>query len=139
MTDNELLRQEYERGYMDAMDWKVQNHLEHLPPRQQEPVAWYRDEDGVRMYYDKQYFDDAKPLYSAQREQKSVEHTGNGTAGREADVRPTGFFFQMPAQREWVGLTDEEMFKLWVSTPAETEDRFAFARAVEAKLREKNT
>jgi hypothetical protein len=36
-----------------------------------------------------------------------VEYTGNGTAGREADVQPTGFFFQMP-QREWVGLTDEE-------------------------------
>ena len=33
-----------------------------------EPMAWYRDEDGIRMYYDKQYFDDAKPLYSAQRE-----------------------------------------------------------------------
>lgn len=25
-----------------------------------------------------------------------VEYTGNGTAGREADVQPTGFFFQMP-------------------------------------------
>ena len=25
-----------------------------------------------------------------------VSYTGNGTAGREADVRPTGFFFQMP-------------------------------------------
>ena len=43
-----------------------------------------------------------------------VEYTGNGTAGREADVQPTGFFsfinfitIQMP-QREWVGLTDEE-------------------------------
>ena len=34
--------QDYNRGYADAMNWKVQNHLEHLPPRgpQQEPVAW---------------------------------------------------------------------------------------------------
>lgn len=32
----------------------------------------------------------------AQPEQ--VEYTGNGTAGREADVRPSGFFFQMPKQ-----------------------------------------
>ena len=32
------------------------------------PVVWYRDEDGIRMYYDEQYFDDATPLYSAQRE-----------------------------------------------------------------------
>jgi hypothetical protein len=43
-----------------------------------------------------------------------------------------------PPQREWVGLTDEEMFSLWVKCPAETEDRFAFARAIEAKLKEKN-
>jgi hypothetical protein len=27
---------------------------------------------------------------------QDVQYTGNGTAGREADVRPTGFFFQMP-------------------------------------------
>ena len=45
----------------------------------------------------------------------------------------------MFTQRTWVGLTDEELFKIWVSVPAETEDRFAFARAIEAKLKEKNT
>jgi hypothetical protein len=28
--------------------------------------------------------------------QEPVAYSGNGTAGREADVRPTGFFFQMP-------------------------------------------
>ena len=34
--------QEYKRGYADAMNWKVQNHLEHLPAAQpkQEPVAF---------------------------------------------------------------------------------------------------
>lgn len=30
----DLLRKEYERGYADAMNWKTQNHLEHLPPRE---------------------------------------------------------------------------------------------------------
>lgn len=30
----------------------------------------------------------------AQPEQEQVAYTGNGTAGREADVKPTGFFFQ---------------------------------------------
>jgi hypothetical protein len=25
---------DYERGYADAMNWKVQNHLEHLPGRE---------------------------------------------------------------------------------------------------------
>ena len=45
----------------------------------------------------------------------------------------------MYPQREWQTLTDEEMFSLWVRCPAETEDRFAFARAIEAKLKEMNT
>jgi hypothetical protein len=31
--------QEYQRGYADAMGWKVQNHLEHLPPAQPEQDA----------------------------------------------------------------------------------------------------
>lgn len=30
----DLLRKEYERGYADAMGWKMQNHLEHFPPRE---------------------------------------------------------------------------------------------------------
>ena len=36
----------------------------------------------------------------------------------------------LKAQRK--PLSDEELFKIWLSTPAETEDRYAFARAVEA-------
>jgi hypothetical protein len=40
---------------------------------------------------------------------------------------------------EWVGLTDDELFKIWVGAPSETEDRFAFVKAVIAKLKEKNT
>ena len=33
---------QYAKGYADAMNWKTQNHLEHLPVTQpeQEPVAW---------------------------------------------------------------------------------------------------
>ena len=38
-----------------------------------------------------------------------------------------------PAQREWVGLTDEEIAKL------DCYDHLKFARAIEAKLKEKNT
>ena len=47
--------------------------------------------------------------------------------------------FEEKLQRTWVGLTDEEMFKTWLTVPAETEDRLAFGRAVEAALRSKNT
>ncbi len=31
VDEAEKQRQEYERGYADAMNWKLQNHLEHLP------------------------------------------------------------------------------------------------------------
>ncbi len=44
-----------------------------------------------------------------------------------------------PPQRTWVGLTDDELFKIWMGAPAETEDRFAFVNAVISKLKEKNT
>lgn len=40
----ELLREEYKRGYADAMGWKVQNHLEHLPPQ---PWTDLTDEEVV--------------------------------------------------------------------------------------------
>ena len=45
----------------------------------------------------------------------------------------------LPPQRTWVGLTEDERYKLWLTTPSETENRFAFAEAIEAKLKEKNT
>jgi hypothetical protein len=98
-------------------------------------------------------------------EDKQVSYTGNGTAGQEGDVKPTGFFFQMPEKigsyssdtsekcvqkseeirHEWVGLTDEEIQKCYETTghyqTLRPQDRFAvfaLARAIEAKLREKN-
>ena len=48
------------------------------------------------------------------------------------------YSMQAPPKKEWVGLTEGEMFNLWVRCPAETEDRYAFARAIEVKLKEKN-
>lgn len=53
-------------------------------------------------------------------------------------VHPHPAFQTTEPQREWQTLTDEEMFSLWVKCPAETEDRFAFARAIEQALKEKN-
>ena len=49
------------------------------------------------------------------------------------------FLYTTPPQRTWVGLTDDELFKIWMGAPAETEDRFAFVNAVISKLKEKNT
>ena len=52
----------------------------------------------------------------------------------------TGMLYTTPpaAQRQWVGLTDKEMYKLWLSVDEES-DRMAFGEAVQAKLKEKNT
>jgi hypothetical protein len=54
---------------------------------------------------------------------------------------PIDFFRDLLYQampRTWVGLTEDERYKLWLTTPSETENRFAFAEAIEAKLKEKN-
>jgi hypothetical protein len=89
----ELLRKEYERGYADAMGWKLQNHLEHLP-----------------------------------------------VIDKSAAVRiATGLGWE--PKREWVGLTDEEIDKAWRScdyTVPWEQHRIDLAKAIEAKLKEKN-
>jgi hypothetical protein len=41
------------------------------------------------------------------------------------------------AQRQWVGLTDDERVDLWKAT--ETDNRMVLIDAIEAKLKEKNT
>jgi hypothetical protein len=45
------------------------------------------------------------------------------------------------AQRQWVGLTDEEIEALWNAVPNQALYMAikVFARAIEAKLKEKNT
>ena len=43
------------------------------------------------------------------------------------------------AKRMWVDITDEELFTIWMNSPAETEDRFAFVKTVMSKLKERNT
>jgi hypothetical protein len=45
-------------------------------------------------------------------------------------------YFEKP-QREWVGLTPDERHEAWLSCEAQTPT--TFARAIEAKLKEKNT
>ena len=47
--------------------------------------------------------------------------------------------YLLKAQRTWVGLTDEDRLRLWLKTEAEDVDRYAFAKAIEAALKEKNT
>jgi len=62
----------------------------------------------------------------------------------ELPEKYTGHLYTTPPKREWVGLTDEEISNLWswsMTREAEltaTTQQHAFARAIEAKLKEKN-
>jgi hypothetical protein len=47
--------------------------------------------------------------------------------------------YTAPPKREWVGLTDAEILDLWIANHKDTGATDAFARAIEAKLKEKNT
>jgi hypothetical protein len=48
----ELLRKEYERGYADAMGWKLHNHLEHLPENKPPIRSWVGlDNDNLVWIY----------------------------------------------------------------------------------------
>ena len=79
----------------------------------QEPVAWFRYQQGSRVYYDSKKWDDCLPLYAA------------------------------PPQHTWVGLTrDEQSFvysNLHNATSREDSFWVDFANAIEDKLKEKNT
>jgi hypothetical protein len=48
----------------------------------------------------------------------------------------TELFDRPAAQRQWVGLTDEERVDLWKAT--ETDNRMVLIDAIEAKLKERN-
>ena len=114
-------------------------------PTQPEPVAWVENLDNARphcvtdlrycsvMQYERGEHLKYIPLYLDPTPCKTCEALAR-TVMMDQTSHDTA-----PPQREWQGLTDEEMFRLWVKCPAETEDRFAFGRAVEAKLKEKNT
>ena len=79
-----------------------------------EPFAWFRHQQGSRVYYDSKKWDDCQPLYTT------------------------------PPQRTWVGLTDEDKKQMakeanyhWEMTTGEYAERIG--ELTEAKLKEKNT
>jgi hypothetical protein len=46
--------------------------------------------------------------------------------------------YDLPVKKEWVGLTDEEISKIYASTDWNDNEDWDYERAIEAKLREKN-
>ena len=109
---------------------------EEANPPEQEPVAWmYVNEDGEceQIEYG-EVFDDpyVTPLYTAppQPQGPVIDKTMATRIATQLGWEP---------QREWVGLTDEEIKKLhhiidWTNAHTYVN----FARAIEAKLKEKN-
>jgi hypothetical protein len=94
--------------------------------------------------------EDALELFgtSAQPEQEPVGRFAKFTDGiwREVtDGSPGIPLYTSPPQRPWVGLTDEDIFcvlnelQAIYNGPPTTDTRVIFARAIEAKLRSKNT
>ena len=119
---------QYAKGYADAMNWKVQNHIEHLPAAQKlaewklvpikptEEMLKAMDECSTEGYDERLLAGHAASVYMA-----------------AVDVAPT------PPQRPWVGLTDEEAFQICVDCGCLSEDWLTLLDAIEAKLRSKNT
>ncbi len=108
---------EYERGFVDGMQRQMQLHVNRVI--KEEPTAWLKtwSDGSLSVLKSKSYaFADheLEPLYTA------------------------------PPKREWVGLTDEEIQDLSYLSQKIDEgnaawfDRLGFARAIEAKLKEKN-
>jgi len=83
----------------------------------QEPVAWISK-------------DDAEDL----RRGGSLTVMLDPNGGDIDDVA----LYAAPPQREWVGLTDEEILEIDKGLDARSYSLFAYTRAIEAKLKEKN-
>ena len=93
---------------VDAVNMS-QERVDETVKREHEPVAWVIEDGEVDYYTDV-----------------------------VAKIKPGTPLYTAPPKREWVGLSEKEMYKLWLTVDEET-DRMAFGKAVEAKLKEKNT
>ena len=91
------------------------------PEKEQEPVAWFTEDH---------------------REDKSATTYSKKMAERWKEKGwPVTPLYTAPPQREWKGLTDEEIEKLfiWQEWSEDFAEYEPVARAIEAKLKEKNT
>ena len=154
---------DYERGFIDGMQKQAQSSVDkavnamsqrtdpdwdalaekHLASIKRDMKATFEDAavratHKVMAEFETQP-EQEPPKYSFKAYWEADGHIG--IAG--VVVRPDGGAHVLqqtidPPQRTWVGLTDDEMFELWVSAD-EQKDRMAFGKAVESKLKEKNT
>ena len=132
-----LAKPDFWEGYIpepdkrqQALDKKAENARElglDYEPAQQEPVAWCVINNREIIGEPTLYLDGAEEILAGQIE------------GCGSEIAP--LYTSPPAQRTWVGLTDEELGKVEVSA-ADFENGFVdlrlICRAIEAKLKEKN-
>jgi hypothetical protein len=91
---------------------------------------------------------DTHPLSSAEQYLKeieamealedAIEDAEEVTIDWEAVAADQALTISMMRQREWVGLTDEEILNLYTGITKGTWDCLMYARAIETKLKERN-
>ena len=119
------------KSAQQALDKKAENARElglDYEPAQQEPVAWM---ELLREARDNCKASIVEEGISASRKEYRIDLEARLTAALNTSP---------PAQRTWVGLTDEEIQTEWVLTPQnDRAEGIWFGRRIEAKLKEKNT
>ena len=138
MTDRELMQQALDallRVWHSERNTKHSEAIEAIRARltqpEPEPVAWMYD------WYDETEDIDGVPIGGIVHDwiSKDYDEAHSPTMGCH-NIRP---LYTAQPQREWQGLTDEEIIKLqhlidWTAHWSTQK----FARAIEAKLKEKN-
>jgi hypothetical protein len=138
---------EYQDEVMEAALYALRQAI--AEAEKQEPVAWvHRFIEGGFSLGKKpadldRHPDRWQPLYAAPEDWYGQHQWQCGYERGWDAAMENRHEFECPRcghccqQREWVGLTDEkELWEMWVESPS---DVFRFARAIEAKLKEKNT
>jgi hypothetical protein len=95
-----------------------------------EPVAWI---DSV--------MEQAQVFASAWSLVGGTFDSGNGMKNAEEEQKALRAMLaaQPAAQRQWIGLTDEELFCIYNQNDWNINEDWNYERAIEAKLKEKNT
>ena len=108
----------------------LEAHIKEALAQTQEPVAWFRYQQGSRVYYDSKKWDDCQPLYTHSDYERGFIDGMQKQMQSSVDKAVNAM-----SQRTWVGLTDEDISEIVRGT----HNTGSFVRAIEAKLKEKNT
>ena len=132
----------YQRGYMDGIAKGLR--MEQPAQQHQEPVAVYVGETWcgsvVRLYEDLPL---ETPLYTsqqpAQQQEPVVRWDSDGWGDLLVGSLPDGtlLYTSPPPRKPWAGLSTDEIYGMY-NEPRSDAEMVEFARAIEAKLREKN-